>query len=102
MCGAGAVGLVLGLRLASPAQRRLPEDLCGGATSLRYASSHQSLVPAIQESRGARGHVDFWLHCVKRIQKKGSEKRREGGGEENDNMEKGLENEYWSGVHVYE
>lgn len=80
VCGAGAVGLVLGLRLASPAQLRLPEDLRGGAATLRYASGHQSLVPAVQERRGARGHVHLWLHCVKQSQKKkkGSEKSREG------------------------
>lgn len=91
VCGAGAVGLVLGLRFASPAQPRLPEDLRGGATSLCYASRHESLVPAVQESRGARGHVDFWFHCV---EQKGSDKRREGEGEESDNMEKRLEDEY--------
>lgn len=85
VCGAGAVGLVLGLRLASPAQPRLPGDLRGGATSLRYASGYQSLVPAVQESRGARRHVDLWFHWVQQIKtkiKKGGEKRKGGKGEE--------------------
>lgn len=69
MCGAGAVGLVLGLGIAPPVQLRVPEDLGGGAASLRYARGHQCLVPAVQEGRGARGHVDFWLLCVKQIPK---------------------------------
>lgn len=90
VCGAGAVGLVLGLRIAPPAQLRLPEDLGGRTTSLRYARGHQCLVPAVQEGRGTRGHVDFWLLCVQQIPKM----RREEGEGGNDNMEKRLEYEY--------
>lgn len=62
MGGAGAVGLLVTLRLAVPVQLRLPEDVGGGAASLCDAGGHQRLVAAVQQGARARRHVDLRLN----------------------------------------